>query len=76
MLDRTFEDARAPIRTYLKDLGLVQELARSLGVPTPACDLAFQQFTSAAGAGLGDLDVAGIVLPLEQQAGVEIRRQD
>ena len=76
MLDRTFDDARAPIRTYLKDLGLVQELARGLGVPTPACDLGFQQFKAAAGAGLGDLDVAGIVLPLEQQAGVEIRRKD
>ncbi len=76
MLDRTFDDARAPIRTYLKDLGLVQELARGLGVPTPACDLGMRQFQAAAEAGLRDLDVAGIVLPLEQQAGVEIRRKE
>ncbi len=76
MLDRTFDDARAPMRTYLKDLGLIQELARGLGVPTPACDLGFRQFQEAADAGLRDLDVAGIVLPLELQAGVEVRRRD
>ena len=31
MLDQTYEDARAPVRTILKDLGLIQELARSIG---------------------------------------------
>ncbi|MBM3941424.1 MAG: NAD(P)-dependent oxidoreductase [SAR202 cluster bacterium] len=76
MLDRTFEDARAPIRTYLKDLGLVQELAATLDAPTPACDLAHQAFKQAAAQGLGDLDVSGIVLPLEQRAGVQVRRKD
>ena len=29
MLDQTYDDVRAPLRTILKDLGLIQELARS-----------------------------------------------
>ena len=75
MLDHTYEDARAPVRTILKDLGLIQELARSIDTPTPAGDVAYQLFTQAAEAGLGDLDMPGVAKLLEKEAGVEIRRK-
>ena len=75
MLDQTYEDARAPVRTILKDLGLIQELARSIDTPTPAGDVAYKLFTWAAEAGLGDLDMPGVARLLEKEAGVEIRRK-
>jgi len=75
MLDQTYEDARAPVRTILKDLGLIQELARSIDTPTPAGDVAYKLFTQAAEAGFGDLDMPGVARLLEREAGVEIRRQ-
>ena len=75
MLDQTYEDARAPVRTILKDLGLIQELARSIDTPTPAGDVAYQLFTQAAEAGLGNLDMPGVAKLLEKEAGVEIRRK-
>ena len=75
MLDQTYEDARAPVRTILKDLGLIQDLARSIGTPTPAGDVAYEMFTRAAESGLGDLDMPGVARLLEKEAGVEIRRK-
>ena len=74
MLDRDFEGIRSQIRVFLKDLGLIQELARELDIPTPAGDLAFQLHAKAVEQGLGDLDSAAIVLPLEAQAGCQIQR--
>lgn len=75
MLDQTYEDARAPVRTILKDLGLIQELARSIETPTPAGDVAFKLFTQAAEAGFADLDMPGVLRLLEQEAGVEVKRK-
>lgn len=75
MLDQTYEDARAPVRTILKDLGLIQELARSIDTPTPTGDAAYELFTQVADAGLGDLDMSGISRLLEKYAGTEIRRK-
>lgn len=75
MLDQTYEDARAPVRTILKDLGLIQELARSIDTPTPAGDVAYKLFTQAAEAGFGDLDMPGVLRLLEKEAGVEVKRQ-
>ena len=75
MLDHTYEDARAPVRTILKDLGLIQELARSINTPTPAGDVAYKLFAEAAEAGLGNLDMPGVAKLLEKEAGVEIQRK-
>lgn len=74
MLNRDFDGIRTQIRVFLKDLGLIQELARELDTPIPAGNLAFQLLTTAVEQGLGDLDSAAIVLPLEAQAGCQIRR--
>jgi 3-hydroxyisobutyrate dehydrogenase/2-hydroxy-3-oxopropionate reductase len=76
MLDRNFDGVRTQIRVFLKDLGLVHELARELEVPTPGADLVRQLLTRANDQGLGDLDGAAIVLPLEGDAGFQIKRKD
>ncbi|HCP24127.1 MAG: NAD(P)-dependent oxidoreductase [SAR202 cluster bacterium] len=75
MIDQTYEDARAPVRLILKDLGLIQELAQSIGTPIPAGDVAYAAFTKAAEAGLGELDVPAVVKLLEKEAGVEVKRK-
>ena len=75
MIDRDFEGIRTQIRVFLKDLGLVHELAQELGVPTPGADLARQLLTKSVDQGLGDLDGAAIVLPLEVEAGFQIKRK-
>ncbi len=74
MMDRDFDGVRTQIRVFLKDLGLVQELSQELGVPTPGADLARQLLAEATEQGLGDLDGAAIVLPLEEKAGFQIKR--
>ncbi len=74
MLDRDFDGVRTQIKVFLKDMGLIQELVRDLGVPAPAADLAYQNVAQAVEQGLGDLDIGAIVLPLEEQTGQEIRR--
>jgi len=74
MLDRDFDGVRTQIKVFLKDLGLIQELVRDLDLPAPGVDLAYQIFNQAVERGLGDMDAAAIVLPLEEQAGSQIKR--
>ena len=76
MLDRDFEGVRTQLRVFLKDLRLIQEMARDLETPIPGGDLAYRLFYEATEQGLGDLDGAAIVLPMEEEAGFEIRRVD
>ncbi len=76
MLDRDFEGVRTQLRVFLKDLGLIQEMARDLKTPIPGGDLAYRLFQEAVDQGLGDLDGAAIVLPMEEQAQFEIQRTD
>ncbi len=74
MLDRNFAGDRVRMPAMIKDLGLVQDLARSLDSPIPAGDLAYQKFSEAVASGLTEQDPAAIVLPLEEQAGWQIQR--
>jgi 3-hydroxyisobutyrate dehydrogenase-like beta-hydroxyacid dehydrogenase len=75
MIERDFEGIRTQIRVFLKDLGLVHELAQELEVPTPGADLVYQLLQEANDNGLGDLDGAAIVIPLEKEAGFQIKRR-
>lgn len=75
MLDRDFEGIRTQLRVFLKDLGLIQEMARDLDTPIPSGDLAYRLLGEAVEQGLGDLDSAAIVLPMEEQAGFQVRRK-
>ncbi len=74
MLDRDFEGVRTQINVFLKDLGLVEELAHELNTPTPAADVAFKLLKEAVRQGLGEKDGAAVVLPLEAKAGFQIHR--
>ena len=74
MLDRNFAGDRVRMPAMIKDLGLVQDLARSLDSPIPAGDLAYRKFSEAVASGLTEQDPAAIVLPLEEQAGWQIQR--
>ena len=74
MLGRDFEGVRTQINVFLKDLGLVEELAHELNTPTPAGDVAFKLLKEAVRQGLGEKDGAAVVLPLEAKAGFQIQR--
>ncbi len=56
-----------------KDAGLLLEVAREHGVPTPAAAQVAQAFVAAVGAGLGERDFTDIVELIERQATVRLR---
>jgi len=56
-----------------KDAGLLLDVARDLGVPTPAAAQVAQAFVTAVAAGLGERDFTDIVEVMERLAGVELR---
>ena len=62
---RDFEDSRAPIRLFAKDLGLVQEYAGDLDASSPLGERTLQLVEKAIADGLGELDVSSLVLLLE-----------
>ena len=74
MLDRDFEGIRTQLTVFLKDLGLIKDLTSDLGMAAPGADLAYQAINRAVQQGLGDKDSAAVVLPMEADAGCEIRR--
>jgi 3-hydroxyisobutyrate dehydrogenase-like beta-hydroxyacid dehydrogenase len=51
----------APIRILLKDIGLINEEAREIGIPLPLAALVEQRLIEARDAGLGDEDIAALV---------------
>jgi 3-hydroxyisobutyrate dehydrogenase-like beta-hydroxyacid dehydrogenase len=55
-----------------KDAGLLLDVAREQGVPTPAAAAVAQAFVAAVGAGLGERDFTDIVELIERQAGVHL----
>ena len=56
-----------------KDAGLLLDVAREHGVPTPAAAQVAQAFVAAVGAGLGERDFTDIVELIERQAAVQLR---
>ena len=55
---------------HFKDLGLIMEAARSLGVPLPATAVVQELFSALRVKGRGGLDHSGIITLLEDLAGV------
>ena len=51
----------APIRILLKDIGLILDEARELGIPLPLGALVEQRLIEARDAGLGDEDIAALI---------------
>src|SRR5262249_12282041 len=60
---------------HYKDLGLIMEAARALGVPVPTTAVVQELFSALRVRGGGGLDHSGIVTMLESMAGVEVRKR-
>ena len=73
MLDRDFEGVRTQVKVFQKDMGLIQDLIRDLDMDAPGADLAYRMVNQAVEQGFGEMDPAAIVLPLEEQAGYQIK---
>jgi 2-hydroxy-3-oxopropionate reductase len=58
------------IDLHYKDLGLIMESARELGVPLPATAVVQELFSALRVKGLGGLDHSGVITLLEDLAGV------
>ena len=56
-----------------KDAGLIVEMGRGLGVPTPAGAAVLQVLVGAIAGGLGDHDWGDLVAAAERQGDVELR---
>jgi 3-hydroxyisobutyrate dehydrogenase-like beta-hydroxyacid dehydrogenase len=72
ILDRSFR-AGTSVNLLVKDLGLIHGLAAELGVRLDLGRCAQRVFEAGRAAGMGDDDMAGLVRPYEQAAGVEVR---
>lgn len=57
-----------------KDMHLMQDLARQLDLQLPLSETAVRGLDEAQAAGLGSRDVSAVILPLEEQAGIRVRR--
>ena len=61
------------IDLHYKDLGLIMEAGRALGVPLPATAVVQELFNALRVRGRGGLDHSGVVTLLEELAGVEAK---
>jgi putative dehydrogenase len=66
MVDRTYLPATAKVSMFVKDVGLVQELAASVGLQTPVLDASLPLYERGVAAGLGDADAAAILEILDE----------
>lgn len=73
IIDRNFAGG-TPVDLIRKDLGLIADLAEQLGVPLAIGNQARSVFDRAHDADHGAEDMTAVVLPIEQEAGVEVVR--
>ncbi|HYZ73728.1 MAG TPA: NAD(P)-dependent oxidoreductase [Chthoniobacterales bacterium] len=73
VLDRNFE-TNFSIKWMHKDIGLMLESGKELGVPLPLTGLTQQMFRAAMAKGFGDEDICSTIKVLEEFAGVEVKR--
>ena len=70
-LTRNFT-AAASITTVMKDLQSALDTASILGVPLTLGAVALQRLADAAAQGLGESDIAAVILPIETAAGIKV----
>ncbi|WP_069300446.1 L-threonate dehydrogenase [Neptunicoccus sediminis] len=63
---------RSKVDIWLKDLGIVGEIAAASDLPVPVSANALEQFRAASAAGLGDEDDAAIAKYFARQGGVKL----
>ena len=64
------------IDLHFKDLNLIQDAARSVGVPIPTAAFVEQLFAALRVRGRGGLDHSGVITLFEDLAGVQVRRSE
>ncbi|MEM1315181.1 MAG: L-threonate dehydrogenase [Pseudomonadota bacterium] len=69
-------EPRSAVDIWLKDLGIVTEIARAEKTPVPLAAAALQQFIAASGAGLGRWDDAAVAKVYARGAGVALPGDD
>lgn len=63
------------VNIFVKDLGIVLEVAHELRFPLPMAALAHQLFLAAAGSGLGNQDDAAVVKLFENVSGISVAQK-
>ncbi|PKU25526.1 L-threonate dehydrogenase [Telmatospirillum siberiense] len=63
---------RSAVEIFVKDLGIVQDMARGARYPVPLAAAALQMFLAAAGSGFGRQDDSAVARIYAQLAGVEL----
>src|ERR1700739_3337808 len=63
---------RSAVEIFVKDLGIVQDMARSARFPTPVASAALQMFLGAAGSGMGRDDDASVARLYARISGTTI----
>lgn len=66
-------DKGIPMDMLAKDIGLIHGLAETLGTPMQLFDAATQMYAAARSQGHNRRDMAWVILPLEEAAGVTVR---
>jgi 3-hydroxyisobutyrate dehydrogenase-like beta-hydroxyacid dehydrogenase len=61
--------AAAKLKMFIKDISVIGDFGRELGVPTPLLDASLAFYEDAVVAGLGELDAAALCRLLEDKAG-------
>ncbi len=72
MLEGRFTPPRSVLDIFVKDLGIVDDAASSLGLPLFVASAAREVFKAGAAAGLGGEDDAGLIRFYERLAGVAV----
>ena len=70
-LPRNFT-AAASLVTIMKDLGCAIDLGRSLGIDLTLAEAAMRRYETALAAGHAEKDIAAVILPIEEAAGVKV----
>jgi 3-hydroxyisobutyrate dehydrogenase-like beta-hydroxyacid dehydrogenase len=71
MVADSYEPAAARMNMFIKDVGVITDFARSLGVPTPLLDASRPLYEQAVESGLGEQDAAALAALLGERAGLE-----
>jgi 3-hydroxyisobutyrate dehydrogenase-like beta-hydroxyacid dehydrogenase len=56
---------------FIKDIGVIGDFGKEIGVPTPLLDAALPWYEAATAEGLGELDAAALFKLLESRAGLK-----
>ncbi len=63
---------RSAVDIFVKDLGIIQDMARTSRYPVPVAAAALQMFLAASGSGLGRQDDSAVAQVYARLAGVEL----